>query len=221
MDIPGYNLLRYDRGRDELGNIKRGGGLCTFVKIGLLCTELPEYTIADKNIELSTVKYKLPFTRDIYVLNVYRPPNGDIDVFVDCIQQCTTELRDARNCDIFIGGDMNIDMLRPNTQSYKKISKFNKLNQLRQLIKTTTRPDSNTCLDLIITNCDITLKCCIPSKPKQRVKILISGVFILINRHVSTFQSSSGLLITTDWGYYVVFSRVEKLVRAGFNRLLG
>ena len=156
VDIPGYNLLRYDRGRDELGNIKRGGGLCTFVKIGLLCTELPEYTIADKNIELSTVKYKLPFTRDIYVLNVYRPPNGDIDVFVDCIQQCTTELRDARNCDIFIGGDMNIDMLRPNTQSYKKISKFNKLNQLRQLIKTTTRPDSNTCLDLIITNCDIT-----------------------------------------------------------------
>ena len=36
INIAGYNLLRHDRGRDEHGIIRRGGGLCTYIKIGLV-----------------------------------------------------------------------------------------------------------------------------------------------------------------------------------------
>ena len=50
---------------------------------------------------------------------------------------------------------MNIDALRPNSIDSRKLSKFLKLNQLKQLIKTVTRPESNTCLDLIFTDSDI------------------------------------------------------------------
>ena len=148
--------MRHDRGRDEHGTIKRGGGLCTYIKTGLICNNLSEFAIIGNNIELSVIKYKLPHTREIYVSNVYRPPNGDI--FIKCLQDCILELRDVRNCDIFIGGDMNIDMLRKNSLPSKKIAKFVKLNQFKQLVNAITRPDSNTCLDLIITNCDIILE---------------------------------------------------------------
>ena len=158
INITGYNLMRLDRGRDEFGTIKRGGGICTYIKNGLICNNLPDFDIIDKNIELSTIKYHLPHTRDIYVLNVYRPPNGDIDVFIECLQNCVSELRDIRSCDIFIGGDMNVDILKSNSPYSKKIAKFVKLNQFKQIINTTTRPDSNTCLDLIITNCEIVLE---------------------------------------------------------------
>ena len=53
---------------------------------------------------------------------------------------------------------MNVDMLRTNSLPSKKIAKFVKINQFKQLINTITRPDSNTCLDLVITNCDIILE---------------------------------------------------------------
>ena len=87
INISGYNLMRHDRGRDEHGIIKRGGGLCTYIKTGLICNNMPEFAISENNIELSIIKYKLPHTRDIYVLNVYRPPNGDIDIFIKDRQQ--------------------------------------------------------------------------------------------------------------------------------------
>ena len=44
---------------------------------------------------------------------------------------------------------MNVDMLRTNSLPSKKIAKFVKINQFKQLINTITRPDSNTCLDLV------------------------------------------------------------------------
>ena len=60
-----------------------------------------------------------------------------------------------RDSDIFIGGDINVDMLQSNSTNAKRIQKLIRINQLKQLIHTTTRLDSNTCLELIITDCDI------------------------------------------------------------------
>ena len=53
IDISGYNLMRHDRGRDEHGIIKRGGGLSTYIKTGLICNNMPEFAISKNNIELS------------------------------------------------------------------------------------------------------------------------------------------------------------------------
>ena len=50
---------------------------------------------------------------------------------------------------------MNIDQLRPNSVNTRKLQKFIEITQFKQLIHTITRPDSNTCLDLVITHCDI------------------------------------------------------------------
>ena len=64
-----------------------------------------------------------------------------------------------QKCDIFIGGDLNVDMKHMNSQDSKKLNNFLKLSQLKQKIDKVTRPDSNAMLDLIITNCDIVKEC--------------------------------------------------------------
>ena len=54
----------------ENGTIKRGDGLCTYVRKTIICEELSDLTIRNCDIELHVKKYKLPFTRPIYIFNV-------------------------------------------------------------------------------------------------------------------------------------------------------
>ena len=50
-------------------------------------------------------------------------------------------------------------MKHVNSHDSKKLNKFIKLNQLKQKINNVTRPDSNSMMDLIMTNCDIVREC--------------------------------------------------------------
>ena len=155
INMNNYNMVRYDRGYGPDGTIKRGGGICTYVKQGIIFEEHATLSCSNTDIEVIVIKLKLPFTRDIYVINVYRPPAGDVDVYIETLRGIIQDIRRSKNNEIFIGGDMNIDILRPNSINFRKLSKFIKLNQFKQLISTITRPDSNTCLDLILTDSDI------------------------------------------------------------------
>ena len=71
LTIDGYNLVRQDRGNHNYGTIKRGGGLCIYIK---------------QDIEMIGIKVMSPFTRDIYVFNTYRPPAGNVDTFIKNVQ---------------------------------------------------------------------------------------------------------------------------------------
>ena len=79
--------LRSDRTTKEAGIVKKGGGLCTYVKNGIVCEELTDMIISNKDIELHLVKYNLPFTRPIFIFNAYRPPSGDLDIFISTLKQ--------------------------------------------------------------------------------------------------------------------------------------
>ena len=158
VSIKNYTLIRSDRLTMEAGVVKKGGGLCTYVKDGLVCEDMKDMIISNKDIELHLVKYALPYTRPIFIFNIYRPPSGDIDIFINSLKLILEVYRNQK-CDIFIGGDLNIDMKHMNSQDSKKLNKFLKLSQLKQKIDKVTRPDSNAILDLIITNCDIVKEC--------------------------------------------------------------
>ena len=156
VNIPNYSLIRNDRTTTSPnGNIKRGGGLCTYIKQGINFDVKSEYALCTDNIELSVVLYNLPCTRKIYVLNVYKPPMGDLDIFFELLQNCVNIVRNTNKVDIFIGGDFNIDVKNHSTPEFSRISRFLKINQLKQYIKQITRPDSNSTIDLLLSNCDI------------------------------------------------------------------
>ena len=109
----------------------------------------------DVDIEMIGIKIKIPFTRDIYILNIYRPPSGNIENFIKKNQTAIITIRSNGRNEILLGGDINVDMLRTNSINAKKIQKFTRIAQMKQLIQKITRPDSSTCLDLIFTDSDI------------------------------------------------------------------
>ena len=80
-------------------------------------------TISNKDIEIHLVKCNLPFTRPIYIFNVYRPPSGDFDIFTNTLNQ-SLEMYRNQQCDIFIGGDLDVDMKHVNSLDSKKMTKF-------------------------------------------------------------------------------------------------
>ena len=99
------------------GSIKRGGGLCTYIKQGLNFEIENGLKICNEYIELSVIRYNLPCTHGIYVFNVYGHPAGDLGNCIDHLQLCIDTIRD-REVDIFFGGDLNVDVKRQNTPNY-------------------------------------------------------------------------------------------------------
>ena len=156
VTIRNYSLIRNDRSIiDDDGRVKRGGGICTYIKQGLTFKVVHELSLCNNDIELSVIQYNLPHTRKIYILNIYRPPAGDLDPFFKALQDCINVLRTTDKLDIFIGGDFNIDVKNKTLSNFSKLTRFMKLNQLKQHIDTVTRPDSLSIIDLLLTNCEI------------------------------------------------------------------
>ena len=124
INISNFNLVRSDRGQNPDGTITRGGGICTYIRQGIVFEEYTLLSCSNKDIEMLIIKLKLPFTRDIYMINVYTPPNGDIDVFIQTLQNAVIDIRRNTLNEIFIGGDLNIDILRPNSINSKKLKKI-------------------------------------------------------------------------------------------------
>ena len=47
----------------------------------------------NENVEILTLKVSLPFTRKIYILNVYRPPSGNKDEFFLHVIKALTKIK--------------------------------------------------------------------------------------------------------------------------------
>ena len=109
----------------------------------------------NKNIESQWVSIKQPNSRTILIGNVYRPPQGNIETFIQVLEDILTSI-DLSKIELFILGDFNIDILEKKNPNTKKLLELIKTFGLRQLIKTPTRysKDKNSLIDVIITNSD-------------------------------------------------------------------
>ena len=58
VSINNYSLVRNDRiTLCENGSIKRGGGICTYIRQGLVFNCLQDLSCCDNNIEMSAIQY--------------------------------------------------------------------------------------------------------------------------------------------------------------------
>ena len=157
IDIAGYNVYRQDRKfANREGRIKRGGGLLLYMRNDLLYDNLGGdfFNIYNQDVEITTIKINRPHTRKLYLILVYRPPNGNIANARDHLNNITKLISHLDTSDIIIGGDLNIDFSRPRKEDTKKLKHFSTKNNLTQHIKDPTRPmDSDAIIDLIFTNC--------------------------------------------------------------------
>ena len=159
VNIQGFSLYRLDRAWSQDGKtIKRGGGLAMYINSDLShsSTDLAHLNISSENIELQCLTVSIPKTRKIVLLNTYRPPQGDLSEFKYSIKDTIAKVKVKDNTEIFLVGDMNINVGDGQTAQAKELGVLLKSLGLEQLIKKATRVSSksNSVIDLIFTNSD-------------------------------------------------------------------
>ena len=154
-----YLFYRNDRNwKDPNSNIiKKGGGVGLFIDSSLHSsdTNFKRLNCSNRHLECQWISIKQEHNKLILIGNIYRPPQGDIDLFIEYLENILDDIELDR-IELFLMGDFNIDFLDKKDAKCKKLLDLIKPLGLRQLIKEPTRltMERNSCLDLFITNCD-------------------------------------------------------------------
>jgi len=118
---------------------RRGGGTIIFGRDSLECVEI-DTPFVEGCIETTGVKIG-----DVYFLNIYRPPSGDKDQFIELLLEFMNTKRGNK---VIIGGDFNVNYLLNSdwyTNLCQEIGLEAKINDI-------TRVVSSTCIDNFLTN---------------------------------------------------------------------
>ena len=157
LSLPGRKLYRWDRSNGiHNGVIKsRGGGLACYLATELASESvmINDMCLTTPHIELQTIKLIQNSHKTRYILNIYRPPTGDTDIFFHELER--TLLSDnLNNQEVCILGDFNINYLKRTDVNTKKAIHFARIHGLSQRITTCTRLTGfgGSCIDLIFTN---------------------------------------------------------------------
>ena len=157
LQISGYNLIRYDRAMVDIdkGLPKRGGGLAIYYADSLSCDtkKWAHFNISSSYIEIQVVEFVRDKARNIIFINVYRPPNGNVQLMVDHMTNILSNVPRIDRKDVIFMGDFNVDLLS-NTPDTKKLIRFSELYGMVQNIKSPTRVSSmsSSMIDLIFSN---------------------------------------------------------------------
>ena len=155
IHIDNMNIYRLDRPRlrRDQYRFNNGGGVLIYVnnKWVSYCTVFAPGTLSTVDIEIITLKVDKPNFKTFFVSTVYKPPKGDS---TKCMNSISEIIALNPTCEFWILGDFNVDYLKRNVCSTKKVLNIVRRNGLDQLIKSVTRPaiGKGTCIDWILTN---------------------------------------------------------------------
>ena len=137
--------------------IKKGGGVGLYIDSNLRSSdkEFEKLNCSNKHIECQWVTIKQNHGKLVLIGNLYRPPQGDINNFIQYMENVLDSI-EIDDIELFLMGDFNIDFLDKKDPKCKRVVELIKPLGFRQLNKEPTRPTlhTNSCLDLINTNCD-------------------------------------------------------------------
>jgi hypothetical protein len=92
---------------------KKGGGILVYIH-----KNYPSFaveSVVNDNIELLLVKI-IAGSNEYHVLTIYRPPNGDLNVFVEMFEEVVLKVNRDK---LIINGDMNLNVLNANEMDIK------------------------------------------------------------------------------------------------------
>ena len=152
-----YHLNNYNSVNSVRTN-KKGGGVSLMVKFGITYESIPSMTLSKKHIEcvfIKVEKFSICSLYDVIIGIVYRPPNGDIPLFLDEMNRLL-ESRQAATSKLYVMGDFNINLL--NKDKVPFVANFLNLMYSHCLVPLISRPTrltdhSCTLIDNIFTNC--------------------------------------------------------------------
>ena len=167
LTVKGYNIARLDRGWSDgltANKTKRGGGLLCFVHESLSMNEFRFVHLnnSTKDLEMQWVTLDMYNMRDVIIINVYRPPQGDYKKACKLIHDAIkmADLKD--NAEIFLMGDFNINFNNKASPMTRELQSTTTYWGLRPQIKGITRLGNGlngnlmgTCIDNIFTNSEV------------------------------------------------------------------
>ena len=145
VKIEGNELKRSDRNR-------QGGGVACYIRKDLSFNVREDFSPDFENIFFDLL---LPKSKPILIGILYRPP--DSNGFLKKLNVAITKTENFDNQEVFILGDLNIDLTnskKSNSNGIKRCKEFCSLRGLVQLIQEPTRitEKSETLLDHVISN---------------------------------------------------------------------
>ena len=161
-----------------------------YIKHGTSYTTMDEHPFSNSNadIECQTVRITRKCTKPMYIINVYRPPTGNLDIMYTTLTDLLSNLNNIDKATVVIGGDFNIDFNKNKSQGVVLMKKLAKRFSLEFLITDPTRPLYNeSTLDQILTNCKIV-------KASGTIDTNISDhvpIFINIKKSKTTYQKTT------------------------------
>ena len=146
--LEGYSLLH------ENTKYCRGGGVAIFEHESLCYTKRNDLCINCEVIETLSIEIHNNDGKNIIFNIVYRPPDGDLEVFKNCFQSILSH-NSIRNKDVILTGYFNINVL--DFEQNKKVQNFDNLMFQFGLVPTINKPTRVTnktisTIDHIITN---------------------------------------------------------------------
>ena len=149
LDIQGYSILRNDRLID-----KKGGGVACYIKSKYFkfCSTIEGLNISNQHIEMLNIVHQTPNHKKQLVTVVYRPPTGDVKIFLKHIKDIVS-LPEFSKMEKIILGDFNIDYRDRDNVYTKSLFDFEKILMLKQYILDPTRiAKKASTIDLIFTD---------------------------------------------------------------------
>lgn len=158
IGLDGYTVERLDR--SSQGHSRHGGGICIYVHNSINHQPHTSNWVSDSDIEVMYITLLPSNGRRIFLLNIYRPPNGNLERALEQIKRIFDILDDSHRNDIVLTGDFNVDLLR-STPNQRLMKEFSHDLGLEQIIDNATRcgPNRDTLLDHFYIKMDYISKC--------------------------------------------------------------
>ena len=138
------------------GQIKKGGGVCCYINTSIKFThqEFDNLNCSNKDIENHHILIEQPSIKKCILLNIYRPPQGNIDNFTEKILNNITYLNNKYpNAEIIMLGDFNLNVIDKNSDDARHVKWIEQATGLKQYIDGITRySNNNSSIDLLFTN---------------------------------------------------------------------
>ena len=148
--------MRADRTRN-------GGGVCIYIRCNINYQKRPDQVSND--LEAVSLEVRQANSQSFIISSVYGPPNSKTEVFLKI--ERLIQLIDKENKEVYILGDLNINLLGQNLSTGKNLQEIMELYQLTQIINDPTRITEYT---------KSLIDVCITSSPE---KMISSGVIHL------------------------------------------
>ena len=148
LNIPGYQLIRLDRTwLNPQGQTKKGGGICCYININIQFSYIEFDQLNCSTQDGENVKKCI-------LINIYRPPQGNIENFTESFLNNITILNNRYpNAEMILLGDFNLNVLDKKSDEAKYVKWLEQATGLKQQIEGFPRySNNNSCIDLLFTN---------------------------------------------------------------------